>query len=569
MLFCSANRQNTLGVLHVCAGLGRLGPLNCCCAEEACVDAGPVLSWFRRLGEKPWTYDGTLGLRLIVVSCLVTIIIAFLGPSTVTLNVGPANGSFLPPYFIPEQVGARFGLPLPEWVVVPALWIGITLGAVGLFLAWRATDAGWRPRIHRLFYLGVGLNLGTALVPPLTSADVLMYAAYGRLQRQGFDPYDITPAQIFRQSFDPVLVWTERPWQDTPSVYGPIASASQWFANVLGGDSMHDVVFWLQMMAVIPFIVICVIMIKLAHGNAAVQTRSVLFTILNPLLIWAVVAGAHNEALTLVFAVIALWFVRKSAFVTGIFIGLAGAVKVSLVFYGLALMWGYRRDWRKLVALCVGAVIPLAILYGLFAPQALFAASRNTGYISGGSWAPWFWQVLAWVMPEQTARGITGIVGWVGLVVIGWMLSRVLPWAPVPGATVPADRDPLTITVRTAAILGTAWLVTSPYTLAWYDLIVWVPLALMVPNRLDWLFMVRGTALSVAYVAGRTVGFSEVMTGPVNTIVRDTVCTGVQWFVIIAIIQWFWTTARSWPTLSFVRTGLRGLGRPAPEPAPA
>lgn len=533
------------------------------------MDSGPVLRWFRRFGEKPWTYDGPWGLRLIVASCLITIVVAFLGPSTVTLDVGPANGSLLPPYFIPSELGARLGLPLPEWVVVPALWIGILLGAIGLFIAWRATEAGWRPAIHRLFLLGTGLSLATAFVPPLTSADVLMYAAYGRLQRQGFNPYEITPAEIFRQAYDPVLVWTERPWQDTPSVYGPIASGSQWLANVLGGESMHNIVFWLQMMSVIPFLIICFIMIKLAHGNAAVQTRSVLFTILNPLLIWAVVAGAHNEALTLVFAIVALWFVRRNAFVTGLFIGLAGAVKVSLVFYGLALLWGYRHDWKKALALCVGAVIPIALLYGLFAPEALLAASRNTGYISGGSWAPWFWQVLAWVLGDDIARSITGWVGLIGMVVIAWMLSRVLPWAPVPGALVPAEQDPLTITVRTAVVLGAAWLVTSPYTLAWYDLIVWVPLALMVPNRLDWLFMLRGAALSVAYVAGRTVGFSDVMTGPVTTIVRDTLCTGVQWFVIIAIVWWFWTRNRTWPTLAFVRTGLMGLGRPAPELAHA
>lgn len=516
-------------------------------------------AWRRRLDERPWTKDGRLGFRLIVISCLVTILIAFLGPSTVTLNVGPANGSLLPPWYLPVEWGRAIGLPLPEWVVVPVLWIGITLGSVGLVLAWRAVTAGWRPRIHLMFALGTVLNLATAAVPPLTSADVLMYAAYGRLQRQGLDPYSITPAEIFRQTFDPVLVWTERPWQDTPSVYGPLASASQWLANALGGDSMHDVVFWLQVMSVVPFLVICAVMVKLAHGDAALQTRSVLFTILNPLLIWSVVAGAHNEALTLVFAIVGLFFMRRSAFVTGIFIGLAGAVKVSLVFYGIAMMWGYRRDWRKVVALGVGAAIPLAILYGVFAPQALFAASRNTGYISGGSWAPWLYGVLSWVLPDSLARSITGILGWAGLFVVGWMLSRVLPWSPVPGATLPPERDPLTIAVRTAAVLCTAWLVTSPYTLSWYDLIAWAPLALLLPNRLDWLLVLRGTALSIAYVAGRTVGFTPVMVDVIAFIVRDIVCSGVQWVVLAAIVHWFWTQSRQWPSSAFVAEGFRGL----------
>ena len=533
----------------------------------ALVDATTV--WLTRQWDRvdgPWSTDGRLGFRLIVISCLTTIVVAFLGPSTVTLNVGPAQGSLLPPWFIPEEVGARIGLPLSQWILVPALWIGIILGAVGLWIAWRAVAEGWRPRVHLMFYLGVALSMATAFVPPLTSADVLMYAAYGRLQKQGFDPYDITPAEIFRQSFDPVLVWTERPWQDTPSVYGPIASGSQYLANVLGGDSMHHVVFWLQMMAVIPFIIICAIMIKLAHGDAARQTRSVLFTICNPLLIWAVVAGAHNEALTLVFAIAGLWFVRRSPFVTGLCIGMAGAVKVSLVFYGIAMAWGYRRHPKKLAMLFLGTAIPLVIGYGLIAPAALFAAGRNTGYISGGSWAPPLWTALAWFMPDAGARGIVGILGWVGLFVVGWMLSRLVPWEAVPGATIRAQDDPLTITVRTALVLCTAWLVTSPYTLSWYDLIAWVPLALMAPNRLDGMLTVRGAALSVGYVTGRTVEFSDAMLG-LAFVARDVISSGVQIGVLVAIVWWFVQSGAPRPTWPFVREGFGKLLRPPIPPA--
>ena len=64
---------------------------------------------------------------------------------------------------------------------------------------------GWKPRYKKLFGLGTVLSLLTICVPPLTSADVLMYAAYGRLQAIGRDPYEITPAEVFRGQFDPVL----------------------------------------------------------------------------------------------------------------------------------------------------------------------------------------------------------------------------------------------------------------------------------------------------------------------------------------------------------------------------
>ncbi len=510
--------------------------------------------------DAPWTAKSRVALALMGASVGLTIVVSALGPSPVTLDVGPASGP-LPPWFVPKDVGRTLGLPLSEWILVPALWLGIVLGAVGLWVGSKAIDVGWRPPIHKLFYVGVALNLATALVPPLTSADILMYAAYGRLQRQGLDPYAISPAEVFRQSYDPVLVYTERPWQDTPSVYGPVASLSQWLANVLGGDSMHDVVFWLQMFGVLPFIVICAVMIKLAHGDAARQARAVLFTIANPLLIWAVIAGGHNEALTLVFAICALYFVRRSAFVTGLFIGLAGTVKVSLVYYGLALAWGYRRDWRKLLQLGVGALVPIAVGYGVVAPKALFAAGRNTGYISQGSWGLPIVFVLEPVLGSQNARSTVLVLGWVLLVVVAWMLSRVVPWAPVPGARVPARDDPLTIATRTALVLCAAWVITSPYSLPWYDLIAWAPLALLAKNHLDKLLLWRGAALSVAYVTARSVEFGPQMLAA-SWFLREIACAAVQLGVLLLVIRWWWTAGHELPTRAFVARGVRRILQP-------
>ena len=87
------------------------------------------------------------------------------------------------------------------------------------------------------------------------------------------------------------------------------------------------------------------------------------------------------------------------------------------------------------------------------------------------------------------------------------------------------------LVLNTAVILCTAWLVTSPYTLSWYDLIAWAPLALLRPTRLDGLMVLRGAALSVAYVTGRTVGFSDLMVDGVAFVVRDVICSAIQWYV--------------------------------------
>ncbi|HET8914784.1 MAG TPA: hypothetical protein VFM91_03680, partial [Propionibacteriaceae bacterium] len=191
-----------------------------------------------------WHRNHQFALFGIVGATALTLLAGFLGPSAVTLTLGPRD-SYLPPWYLPA------GLVTPnEWFVSILIWVAIILGALGLWVGLRAMADGWKPRFKKLFALGTVLSLLTICVPPQTSADVLMYAAYGRLQAIGRSPYEITPAEVFRGQFDPVLRWTERPWQDTPSVYGPITSWTQLLANKLGGENMHDIVFWLQVFSV-------------------------------------------------------------------------------------------------------------------------------------------------------------------------------------------------------------------------------------------------------------------------------------------------------------------------------
>lgn len=489
-----------------------------------------------------WSTDHRVGIALIVAATAVTVLIAFSGPSAVTLKLGPRNG-FLPPWYLPVS-----WVSLGEWIVVPTLWLMLTLGSIGLWVAWRAVNAGWRPNNRKLFGLGAILCTASCLVPPLTSADVLMYAAYGRLQVLGLSPYGITPAEIFRQAYDPVLIWTERPWQDTPSVYGPIASFSQYLSAVLGGENMHNIVFWLQMFSLIPFLIIGAIVVKLAHSDPKLQTRAVLFTVMNPLMIWGVLVGAHNEPLSLVFAIAGLWFFRKHPFVAGIGIGMAGAVKVSMVFYGIAMVWGYRRDPRRLLQLCAGAAVPLILAYGLWMPNALLAAQRNTGYISPGNWGLWPLLLLSPLIGDPSARQLVTGGGWIMMVIVGWMLSRVLPWRLVPGDPQDDDprHDPLTVTVRTIVVLSTAWLITTPWSFSWYDLIVWAPLGLMWASRLDLIMMWRGAWLSIAWVTGRALQFGDQM-HMVERFLREEINVAAQVGVIGAVVWWWWSWGHELP----------------------
>ena len=360
-----------------------------------------------------WHRNHRFALFGIVGATALTLLAGFLGPSAVTLTLGPRD-SYLPPWYLPAGV-----VKPNEWFVSILIWTALLLGAVGLWVGLRAMAEGWKPRFKKIFALGTVLSLLTSCVPPMTSADVLMYAAYGRLQAIGRDPYEITPAEVFRGQFDPVLRWTERPWQDTPSVYGPITSWTQLVANKFGGENMHDIVFWLQVFSVVPFILACAGVVMLAHGDPRRQGRAALLTIANPLLIWAVVAGAHNEPLAVMFAVAGLLFMRKNPFVAGLGIGLAGCAKVSIGLWGIAMLWAYRREPKKALLLCLGTAVPMGLAYVLWQPTAFTQALRNGGYVSVGSWANPPYRLLDLFMTGFNAKLIVGVISYIGLIVIG------------------------------------------------------------------------------------------------------------------------------------------------------
>ena len=485
-----------------------------------------------------WHRDHRYGLGAIIAATVLTLFVGFLGPSVVTLSLdrrGARHDGPLPPWYLPS------GWVEPnEWFVTAVVWLIIGLGALGLWISLRALAGGWRPSAKRLFALGSGLSVATILVPPLTSADVLIYAGYGRLQMIGRNPYEITPAEIFRGQFDPVLSLTERPWYDTPSVYGPITSWTQLAANYLGGENIHDIVFWLQVCTVVPFIIGCAAVLAMAHGDPVRQGRAAMLSICNPLLIWAVVAGAHNEALSVMFALGGLMMMRRSPFAAGLGIGLAGCAKLSIGIWGLAMLWAYRREPKKAVLLCLGTAIPMTWAYVVWQPTALVQVLRNGTYVSVGSWANPVYRLFDALLGDQPAKIIVAAISYTGLVVIARMLSTVLPWTAAPGLARGTDPrlDPMTIALRTSVVLSVAWLTTSMYTLSWYDLIAWLPLALMAATKLDRIMLYRITWLALAFVPGRAVDMGASL-NVVATIVRETLSPIVQFGVLLAIVVWW------------------------------
>ena len=87
-------------------------------------------------------------------------------------------------------------------------------------------------------------------------------------------------------------------------------------------------------------------------------------------------------------------------------------------------------------------------------------------------------------------------------------------------------------------MLSVAWLITSMYTLPWYDLIAWMPLAVLAASKLDRIMLLRITALSLAYVPGRAIDVGPALDFTA-TRMRDTISPIIQIAVLVAVVMWW------------------------------
>jgi hypothetical protein len=284
--------------------------------------------------------DGRRAVALYLLSTALIVLAGLLGPSVVVLTLTNRH-AWLPSYW--------FAADPNDWFVTSLIYVAILLGGYGVFLAFRALRNGWAPAVNRLVALGVGTIAAITLVPPMASGDVLIYAAYGRILSLGGNPYTTAPADTIRLGYDPVISATERPWQGAKSVYGPIATWIQWLASVAGGDSMQLTVWMLQLSVAISLIVSGLLLLKLVGPDLAKRRRVLMIGLANPLILWTVLAGAHNDAIAVMFAMIALVLFRRHLFWAGVLLGVAGCTKLSIGLVGVAMLWSLRGDRRKMV----------------------------------------------------------------------------------------------------------------------------------------------------------------------------------------------------------------------------
>lgn len=486
---------------------------------------------------------------LFATAVVVFVVVGILGPSDVTLGLtGAAAGR---PAF-------SLGVSPPAWVVIAATAAALLMAAAGLVQALRAMAAGWVPQPRRWVLGGLAAVLSSLLVPPASSGDALIYAAYGRIAALGGDPYVDTPRALVAFG-DPLGLGTEGPWQNVTSVYGPLASAVQEGASRLAGTSMQQTLWWLSVANVVTWIAAgLLLLLAVAGTDARARSRVLVLYWANPLLLWAVPFGGHNDSQALVFAVAALLALRirpvlAGAAVAGALIGAAGTVKLTEGVVGLGLLWALRRRPAGMLVLCAAAAAVLAVAYLPHWPQAFAQTSDNSSFVSSAS--PWRWarQVIDLLLSGRAARRTVTAGAWIAVITVAALLFRRVVLGrdragghgarrssvagPVsePGDGVVGDAARATVAVTVA------WMVLGSYTLPWYDLVAWAPLTLVAASSLDLILVIRTATVCLAYIATRNVAPDLAPSGALKWVtdrVRDTVSPLVHIGLAVALVRW-------------------------------
>ena len=381
------------------------------------------------------------------VSVALMVAIGALGPSAAVAEFPPAPP--WPPWFVHAHIS-----PVLAAIVT---WLAVLIGGTGVAIGLVAVRRGWRPSARRLIFGSVLAVIALMVIPPEGSADMLSYAAYGRIAALGYSPYTYLPAQL-KLSGDPVGTVAGLGWLDLPSPYGPVATMTQEVASRLAGDSVARAIFWLKAWNGLAYLALALTLDRLLRADPSRRIRAHLLWSMNPLMLWAVMAGGHVDGLAIGAGAAALLVVRRvnsrRTLLAGVLLGLAAMIKLPLALFGAGLAWAARRSPRGLALLGIGAAV-VTVPCCLLAGRASITAVLNWPKVAQVEYVPWY--PLARALHWQDPAARINSLGMISFVVLSVVLLR---WMPPGPSDFPAVRVGLALVLacwssRPSSALGT------------------------------------------------------------------------------------------------------------------
>ena len=337
-----------------------------------------------------------------------------------------------------------------------------------------------------LIILAVVWALPLVVTPPLASRDVYAYVAYGEMAAAGFDPYEDGPRVLNDAT---VLAPVDPVYAEAPSVYGPVfMTVSNAIARVARGNVVASVMLY-RLLGVLGLVLAAISGWDIARRLGRDPVDAMMLGPLNPVVLYHLVSGAHNEALMLGFLMAGIAIGRRPGLVhVGVVAcALSAAIKIPGILGAVFLLWPWAMvapsQAKRLGRLALGGIETVSVLV-------LFSV------VTGWNWG--------WVTALAQARNVNAFLSVTQLAGSSFAKLFGLEAEGVLGVLRPAG-------LGVAALLALWFLVRHPadrvLTLAWSLLIF----AMLHPTTQPWYFT-WGLLLLAAATSGtrnRTlVGFS-------------------------------------------------------------
>ena len=281
------------------------------------------------------------------------------------------------------------GHPVARWMLGPAMvagalamaWAASRPDRWGLFVGFSALVAllglarfqMGRVSVAEVLIWAIAARLALIWLPPVLSDDAFRYVWDGMLQTQGFNPFLYLPGDESLSAFHDEEIYGRLNSRSYHTVYPPVSQALFAFAGTFYSHG------WLASYFVIKGIFALAELAGLWMMLRIFRPRNVLLYAWNPMVLVAVAAQPHGEALVVALLIGVLWTVhRRSGGWASVLLALAGLVKL-LPFVFFPFLWR-RFRWRGVLP---GAAVTVLFTAPYFHPDLVInVASSLRLYVS-------------------------------------------------------------------------------------------------------------------------------------------------------------------------------------------
>jgi alpha-1,6-mannosyltransferase len=209
------------------------------------------------------------------------------------------------------------------------------------------------------------------------SRDVYSYLAQSAMVNRGLDPYVLGPADALGIDH-PLVRGIPTIWRNTPAPYGPLFLSLGRPLDWIAGDDVVLGVLLHRTLAVAGLVMIVWALPRLARRAGVSPVFALWLGVANPLVLFHLVSGVHNEALMLGLMLIGLELVLRGPALGPALLGgsalIAAAAQVKVpaaLALGFVVVWSARhrggrpRDLAWVAAAIGGAGVVTTVLIGL------------------------------------------------------------------------------------------------------------------------------------------------------------------------------------------------------------